>query len=76
MTLDDLTPREQEVARMVGEGLDYAEIAGRLKNLRSYKPCQVSTRTVRHHVENIAQRLGVNGSPYRAVMRWVLKQAA
>jgi DNA-binding NarL/FixJ family response regulator len=45
-----LTPREVEVARLVGEGLSNQEMAARL---------QVSFFTARNHVERVLSKLGV-----------------
>jgi DNA-binding CsgD family transcriptional regulator len=45
-----LTPREQEVARLVAQGLTNREIAERLV---------LSPRTIESHVERIMNRLGV-----------------
>ena len=47
----DLTPREQEVSLLIGEGLNIEEITARLG---------VSRHTVRHHVERVFQKLGVH----------------
>ena len=49
--VDALTPREQEVLRLVGEGLRNADIAEAL---------WVSPATVRKHLENIYDKLGVH----------------
>lgn len=46
----DLTPREVEVLRLLGEGLTNAEIAGRLF---------ISTKTAGNHVSNILMKLGL-----------------
>jgi DNA-binding NarL/FixJ family response regulator len=46
-----LTSREQEVLRLLAEGLDAAEIAGRLF---------ISRKTVRTHIENIYRKLQVH----------------
>jgi two-component system nitrate/nitrite response regulator NarL len=47
-----LTPREQQVARLVGEGLSNKEIAARL--------C-IEVATVKNHVHNILRKLDVPG---------------
>jgi DNA-binding NarL/FixJ family response regulator len=47
----DLTPREREVLRYLGEGLANAEIGDRLG---------VSVHTIRNHVQNILAKLGVH----------------
>ena len=49
--VDALTPREQEVLRLVGDGLRNADIAEAL---------WVSPATVRKHLENIYDKLGVH----------------
>jgi DNA-binding NarL/FixJ family response regulator len=46
-----LTSREQEVLRLLAEGLDLTEIAGRLF---------ISRKTVRTHIENIFRKLQVH----------------
>lgn len=48
--LSDLTPREQEVLQLIGEGLNNAEIAERLF---------VSTATVKTHINNLFAKLGL-----------------
>jgi LuxR family transcriptional regulator, maltose regulon positive regulatory protein len=47
---EPLSPREQEVLRLVGEGLTNQQIAARLV---------ISVRTVKKHIENIHGKLGV-----------------
>lgn len=78
MTLADLTPRQREIALLVGRGLAYGVIARSLSNLRRFSDgARVSPRTVRIHVHTIARLLpaSVEGStPYRRVMRWVLDE--
>lgn len=58
----DLTPREEEVARALIDGLTNKEIALELG---------ISQRTVRYHLSNLYDKLGVNSRP--EAMRWVLK---
>ncbi|MFC5380866.1 helix-turn-helix domain-containing protein [Aquipuribacter nitratireducens] len=48
-----LTPRQEEVLRLVGRGLSYAEVAARLV---------VSRGTVRAHMDHIRRRLGVSSA--------------
>lgn len=48
--MDELTRREVEVLRLLGEGLTNAEIAGRLF---------ISTKTAGNHVSNILMKLGL-----------------
>jgi DNA-binding NarL/FixJ family response regulator len=45
-----LSPREREVLALISEGLANAEIAGRLG---------ISDKTVRNHVSNLFDKLGV-----------------
>jgi DNA-binding NarL/FixJ family response regulator len=49
-SLSQLTPREQEVLRLIGEGLNNTEIADRLF---------VSTATVKTHINNLFAKLGL-----------------
>ena len=58
----DLTPREEEVARALIDGLTNKEIALELG---------ISQRTVRYHLSNLYDKLGVNSRP--EAMGWVLK---
>ena len=50
--LDVLTPREQEVARLVADGLGNKQIARRLF---------ISLATVKDHIHNILQKTGLPG---------------
>ncbi|HEY8693476.1 MAG TPA: helix-turn-helix transcriptional regulator [Chloroflexota bacterium] len=50
-SLDPLTPREREVAGLVGNGASTREIAGQLV---------ISQNTVRLHVERILSKLGLH----------------
>jgi DNA-binding CsgD family transcriptional regulator len=62
----DLTQREVEVLRLLGEGLTNAEIGGRLF---------ISTKTAGNHVSNVLMKLGVrNRSQAAAVARTHLGQ--
>ncbi len=49
--LSPLTPRELEIARLIGEGLTSKQIGARLF---------ISERTVTTHVTNILNKLGLN----------------
>lgn len=68
-----LTPRQEEVARLVAQGFPYKRIALAIG---------VSRRTAEHHVEAIADLLPSDDLPaYRRVQIWALirfytKQAA
>ena len=53
MLLASLTPRERDVLSCLADGLGRVEVAARL---------QVSTNTVRTHVQSILAKLGVNSS--------------
>jgi DNA-binding CsgD family transcriptional regulator len=50
---DELTPREREVAVLVGHGLSTGEIAVKL---------EVTHKTVKNHLYNIYSKLGVVGA--------------
>jgi DNA-binding CsgD family transcriptional regulator len=54
-----LTPRQEEVLSLLGEGLTNAEIADRLV---------VSVRTVDHHVSTVLSKLGVSSRRQAAAM--------
>jgi DNA-binding NarL/FixJ family response regulator len=56
--LDDLTPREHEVFRLLGEGLGNAEIGSRL---------QLSEATVKTHVSRILAKLDLRSRTQAAV---------
>jgi DNA-binding CsgD family transcriptional regulator/tetratricopeptide (TPR) repeat protein len=60
--LDDLTPREREVATLVGRALSNQEIAEELV---------VSKRTVETHISNIRSKLGF--SKRAQMVRWALE---
>jgi DNA-binding CsgD family transcriptional regulator len=53
-----LTSRQQEVLKLIADGLDNAQIAQRLK---------ISTRTARAHVSGVLERLGVENRTQAAV---------
>ncbi|MHB1097813.1 MAG: helix-turn-helix domain-containing protein [Gemmatimonadaceae bacterium] len=60
-----LSPREQEVARLVAEDLSDKDIAGILR---------ISVRTVQAYLDRIAGKIGAASSPYsrrRTITRWV-----
>lgn len=66
--MTQLTNRQREVAALVAEGLSYQAIADRL---------QISMRTARRHVEDIAAKLGQDGTtPYKRVMLWGMRRAS
>lgn len=60
-----LTPRETEIAELVGRGLSNVEIARQL---------YISRRTVESHVEHIKRKLGV--TTRHQVIAWILREAA
>jgi DNA-binding NarL/FixJ family response regulator len=57
-----LTERQLEVAQMVADGLTREEIAFRIGR---------SPLTVKRHVEDIAARLGGDGTPRARIMRYL-----
>lgn len=62
------TPRQREVAALVGRGLSYAQIAATLG---------ISPRTAQEHVYAIADQLDDDGQrPYRRVHAWAQRRAA
>jgi DNA-binding NarL/FixJ family response regulator len=76
MRLDDLAPREREIACLVGEGLTHKEIAALLPNRRA-RSGYVTFRTVQKTIRRIADKLPDDGrTPHYRVMPWVLLQQA
>jgi NarL family two-component system response regulator LiaR len=59
--LTDLTEREIEVLRLVGEGLTNAEIAARLI---------ISEKTAKSHISNILSKLHLADRTQAAVYAW------
>jgi DNA-binding NarL/FixJ family response regulator len=57
--VDELSRREIEVLRLLGEGLTNAEIAGRLF---------ISTKTAGNHVSNILMKLGLRNRTQAAAL--------
>ena len=57
--LDDLTPREVDVLRLLGEGLTNAQVAERLF---------ISTKTAGNHVSNVLMKLGVSNRSQAAAL--------
>jgi DNA-binding NarL/FixJ family response regulator len=60
--IEQLTPSERRVLKLIAEGLTSRAIAGRLK---------VGVRTVEHHRQNIANKLGLQGS--HALVKFAIK---
>lgn len=65
MAHSELTPREREVADLVGEALTRRKIASRLG---------ISVSTVDSHLQSIASKVPYKGSALRAVFQWKLEQ--
>jgi DNA-binding NarL/FixJ family response regulator len=63
VAISPLTHRQQELARLVAQGLTNREIAHRLG---------ISVFTVRHHVSNIMRKLGVRS---RAQIAFIVSQS-
>jgi DNA-binding CsgD family transcriptional regulator len=57
--IDDLSKREFEVARLVASGLDYRDIAARLK---------LAPETVRNHLKSIYRKTGAHSRTQLAIM--------
>lgn len=53
LSINDLTPREKEIVRLMSEGMSTADLSRTLN---------VSARTVSNHKQNIYSKLGVNSS--------------
>lgn len=51
-SLSILTPREKEIFILLTKNYDTFEIA---------RKCNISSKTVRNHISNVIQKLGVNG---------------
>lgn len=62
--LQELTPREKEVARLIGQGLSYAGVAAEL---------DCSPRTVESHVIRIASKIPGRATPLRRVLIWAVQ---
>lgn len=73
----DLSPRLLDIARKVGQGLSYNEIARGIPSKRSIRGGTIRPRTVQMHVATIAARIGHDhSSPRERVMRWILEHDA
>ena len=62
----DLSEREQEVLRLIAQGMSNSEIAGRLS---------VSERTVKSHVSRILYKLNLSDRTQAAVFAWKMGMA-
>jgi len=60
-----LTPREKEIFTLLIENYNTKDIAKRLK---------ISEKTVRNHISNVMQKLGVNGRASAVVELLKLKE--
>jgi DNA-binding CsgD family transcriptional regulator len=60
-----LTPREAEVARLVGRGLTCKKVA---------KELGISTSTASVHVQNAAAKIDGPGSPKHRLIVWALTE--
>lgn len=61
ITVEDLTPRQAEVAELMARGLSYKRVA---------KELAISPRTVQEHVYAVAEALPGNAAPSKRVAIW------